>query len=192
MNSYVAFHQFQLLASGDLPTVIRSVKAFLDRQGPAEGTGQAPGLLVFDLGTGRQVDFDLRGSADEAIARLGIEPEGERKAAKGRPRLGVVAGEVTLLPRHWDWLARQPNRASGTLRRLVEEAMAREATDPKRRAEVLGTLLWSLAGNLEGFEEATRSLFRLDFPGLFARTDTWPGDLPRFVRDWLGARSGDL
>ncbi len=98
---------------------------------------------------------------------------------KGRPRLGVQAGEVTLLPRHWDWLARQPLKASGTLRRLVEEAMNRRSPeeDAKRRRDAVGTFLWTMAGNLPGFEEASRALYSGRFDDFTALIADWPRDI---------------
>jgi len=104
---------------------------------PYVGNSSGPLLIVAHV-NGQTVDFD------------GEEPV---KPGRGRPRLGVTSAEVTLLPRHWDWLAAQPARASATLRRLVEEAMAREPHDPKKRRDALGRILWAVAGNEAGFEE---------------------------------------
>src|ERR1044072_1961821 len=72
-------------------------------------------LLAFDDDTGRQIDLDLR-------------PEAQPARARGRPALGVEAKEVTLLPRHWEWLAQQRGGASATLRKLVEEALRKGRT----------------------------------------------------------------
>lgn len=184
---YSAFSGSRLIASGDLRTVLGGVKGFAE--------ASAEPFLIFDHSNGRQVDFDLRGSLDEALARVQTGPgsapsegaagAGSAKAGKGRPRLGVVAGEVTLLPRHWEWLAAQPLKASGTLRRLVDEARAKDAHDPRKRIEALGTLLWSLAGNLPRFEDASRALYSGDRDGFLAIASEWPGDLGPFCRDWL-------
>jgi len=197
---YSAFSGSRLIASGDLRTVLGGVKGFAE--------ASAEPYLIFDHSNGRQVDFDLRGSLDEALARVQAGPgsapseaaagasattaagggaagAGSAKAGKGRPRLGVVAGEVTLLPRHWEWLAAQPLKASGTLRRLVDEARAKDAHDPRKRIEALGTLLWSLAGNLPRFEDASRALYSGDRDGFLAIASEWPGDLGPFCRDWL-------
>ena len=162
---FSAFLGPRLLITGSLDEVKPVVAPFVDHaQGP---------LLVFDHATGRQVDVDLRESSP-APAKVG----------PGRPKLGVVSTEVTLLPRHWEWLNAQPARASGTLRRLVEEAMAAEALNPQKRREALGQILWALAGNEPGFEEATRALYAGDQERLIALTAGWPGDLPPFVREW--------
>jgi SAM-dependent methyltransferase len=185
MNTYSTFSGYRLVATGDLRTVISATKALLDALS-APGGGEEP-ILIFDHAKGRQVDFDFRGNLEDVIARA-LPPADEAppaKAGKGRPKLGVVSAEVTLLPRHWEWLASQPTKASGTIRRLVEDARAKEGTDPKRRAEALGNLLWSLGGNLPDFENATRALYALDAARLFSITDAWPGDLPSFVRNWF-------
>jgi hypothetical protein len=190
---YTAFEGCRRIATGNLTQVLTAAKELIDTRASAVAAGAAyylDGLLIFSHQTGRQADFDFRGTLDEVLSRAVPEkvnpgPSTDQKTGKGRPRLGVTSGEVTLLPRHWDWLSRQPGKASGSIRRMVEEAMAREKTDPKKRAEVLGTLLWALAGNLEGFEEAARCLYRQDLDGLFGYSDRWPENLPRFVREWF-------
>jgi hypothetical protein len=188
-NRYTAFAGYRRIGGGDLSAVLSAVKRFSEESGE--------GFLVFDHSTGRQVDFDLRGSMEDVLARaLPAEPSGNAvygtgsanvggKAGKGRPKLGVVAGEVTLLPRHWEWLAAQPLRASGTLRRLVDEARAKEASDPKRRIQALGNILWSLAGNLPDFEETGRALYAGDRARFLALVAGWPEDVAAFCREWL-------
>src|SRR5690554_8017594 len=133
-------------------------------------------LLIFDDSTGRQVDFNLSGTVQEVLDREAGLPEAR---GPGRPRLGVVAREVTLLPRHWDWLADQPGGASATLRRLVEEASRNEPPKARARraAAVTGRAMTALAGDRPGFEEAYRALDRGDrarFAGLIA---AWPADV---------------
>lgn len=150
-----------------------------------------PPVVVFDDCSGRTIDFDLRGSADEVLARLappdGASADGQdapvadtaESRSRGRPRLGVVAREVTLLPRHWDWLAQQPGGASVALRKLVEEARrvnaakdrARQATDATFR------VLSVLAGDLPGFEDATRALFAQDAQRFADCIAPWPEDV---------------
>lgn len=162
-NLYSAFRGTARLATGPAADVIAAVRNLDDH---TDGT-----ILFFDHLTGRQTDFDLSAPPP--------------KSGPGRPKLGVVSIEVTLLPRHWDWLGAQPARASGTLRRLVDEAMARELTDPKKRLEALGKILWAVAGNEPGFEEATRALYAGDRSKLEALASGWSGDLPALVRDWV-------
>jgi len=163
-NTFSAFRGTTLVASGPLAAVLEAVRALPPRE-RTDGT-----VFFFDHSTGSQTDFDLDGPPV--------------KAGPGRPKLGVVSTEVTLLPRHWDWLNAQPARASGTLRRLVESAMAQEASDPKKRREALGKILWVLAGNEPGFEEASRALYAGNRAELEHRAAAWSGDLPAFVRDW--------
>jgi hypothetical protein len=170
-TTYSAFLGTRRLATGPLADVLRTSWAHR----------QSPGLLFFDHSTGAQVDFDWRGSAEEVVARACPPPT---KPGPGRPRLGVVSTEVTLLPRHWEWLNAQPGRASGTLRRLVDEAMSREATDPRARREALGRILWAVAGNEPGFEEATRALGTGDREAVLGYARGWSGDLLAFVETW--------
>lgn len=170
-TTYSAFCGTRCLAQGPLEAVLRTAWPHRD----------SPGLLFFDHATGRQVDFDWRGDADEVVARA-LTPA--PRTGPGRPKLGVVSTEVTLLPRHWDWLASQPGRASGTLRRLVEDAMAREAADPGRRREVLAQILWAVAGNEPDFEEASRALYGGDMDRVRQLALGWSGDLPEWVGRW--------
>ncbi len=166
-----AFAGSQRIASGSLVEVARVVKA--------AGEGRTP-VLVFDDHSGRIVELDLRGSMEDVIARLAPSPAGEEGARRpGRPKLGVVAREVTLLPRHWDWLASQPGGASVALRRLVDEARkANSAKDRLRDAqEAAYRLMHAMAGDAPGFEEASRALFASDFETLGKVTAGWPGDV---------------
>jgi len=132
-----------------LPETTRTFTAFVGHRCVACGTItevltelvsiDPEGLLVFEDQTGNQIDFDLRGSAEDAIARLPDHPlfaaDFAKKAGPGRPRLGVVAREVTLLPRHWDWLEGQRGGISVALRALVEDAIKRGGTALRRCAE---------------------------------------------------------
>jgi len=170
-----AFNGLHLLATGPLAEVALAVRA-------AALAGAEGPLLVFDDGSGRVIDLDLRGSEDELRARLA--PAGEAAPrGRGRPRLGVTAREVTLLPRHWDWLAAQPGGASVTLRRLIDEARQREqgATGKRAARDAAYRFAHALAGDLPGFEDAMRSLFAGDREGLARHAAPWPGD----VRDYL-------
>jgi len=139
------------------------------------------GVLVFDDATGQQVDLDTRGTAEEIRARY-AEREVAEPRGRGRPRLGVVAKEVTLLPRHWDWLSSQPGGASVALRKLVDKARRTSGDADRIRAaqEAAYRFMSAVAGNLPGFEEALRALFAYDrrhFSNLVAK---WPED----VRDY--------
>ncbi len=168
---YHAFQGARHVASGPLAQVLTVCHPLYSKGG----------LLVFDA-TGRLMDFDWSGTLADVIKRAA--PEAAPRTGPGRPKLGVRSVEVTLLPRHWDWLNRQPPGASGTLRRLVEDAMARESTDPRKRAEALGRILWTVAGNEPGYEEASRALNRGDTARLTDIVSSWPG-LADFVRDFM-------
>lgn len=156
------------LAQGPLRTVLAAAKAAHDAHEP---------LLVLDDSTARAVDLDLRGSLEEALARL---PAPEARA-RGRPKLGVVAREVTLLPRHWEWLARQPGGASVALRKLVEAAARSAEADRRQSQEVAYRAMSTLAGDLAGFEEAARALFAADRDRFTRETQDWPPDVRAYV-----------
>jgi hypothetical protein len=153
-------------------------------------------LLTFCDQTGQVVEIDIRGSDAETLARLpperGLQGNGSAQIdseesgeprGRGRPKLGVVAREVTLLPRHWDWLATQPGGASVTLRKLVDEARrANVDRDRQRRAnECAYHFMSTMAGDMAGFEDASRALFANDAAKFLQQTEAWPTD----VRDYL-------
>jgi uncharacterized protein len=166
------------LASGPLAEVALQVMAAVDRGGT---------VLVFDDETGARVDLDVRGTAEEVLERLAPAErpaESEAPRGPGRPRLGVVAREVTLLPRHWEWLAAQPGGASVALRKLVEEARrANEGADRVRLArEAAYRFMSAMAGDAPGFEEATRALFAGDAGRFDAEAAAWPPDVRDHAR----------
>ena len=138
-------------------------------------------FLVFDDASGHQMDLDLRGTANEIPVRH-PEPAPVEPRGRGRPRLGVVAKEVTLLPQHWDWLNSQPGGASVALRKLVEQARKSSGDRDRIRAaqEAAYRFMTALAGNLPGYEEATRALFAYDRRGFGELIANWPED----VRDY--------
>ena len=160
-QTFTAFSGNRPIASGAVETMLRQTKAAMDG-------GEADQLLIFDDRTGNQVDFDLRGSADEVVGRLRVHPlfaggdvEDKPRRGPGRPRLGVVCREVSLLPRHWEWLEQQPNGISAALRRLVDEARKADPGEGRRRLarEAANRFMTALGGNLPGYEEASRALF---------------------------------
>jgi hypothetical protein len=139
-------------------------------------------FLVFDDANGTQVDLDLSGPEAAVRARyapMAAPANADPRAAAGRPKLGVVAREVTLLPRHWEWLKEQSGGASAALRRLVEAARRRQAEAGDRRPsqEAAYRFMSTMAGNLPGFEEAARALFAGDDKRLRALTKGWPRDV---------------
>jgi uncharacterized protein len=178
-----AFDGSTILARGRLAEVALAVRQRLDERPEAT-------LLTFDDASGRVIDLDLRGTPAEIVARLGDEPRG-----RGRPKLGVVAREVTLLPRHWEWLSAQPGGASQALRRLIDEARRGDRGETQERIarEAAYRFMNALAGNLAGFEEATRALFANDEVGFFRQAAGWPADIRTYAQElaWSAARSED-
>ncbi|WP_086062317.1 DUF2239 family protein [Muricoccus roseus] len=171
---FVAFDGLARLAAGSLAEAAVAAKRALERGGQGA-------VLVFDQATGAVRDLDLRGSEAEIAARYA--PAEAPASRRGRPRLGVVAREVTLLPRHWEWLASQPGGASVALRKLVEAARKRddEVGGARRRVEAAYRFISAIAGDLPGFEDAARALFARDKDRLRDCVRAWPPD----VRDEL-------
>lgn len=180
-RTYSAFHEGVLVAHGALPEVARAAAAAMRRSG-----GVAP--LVFDDAEGSQVELDLRGTPAQAAARAAAAPRATQPPAaaprgRGRPQLGVVAREVTLLPRQWEWLALQPGGASVTLRKLVDEARrASGKDDPRLAQERAYRFLHATAGNLPRYEEALRALFKRQRDEFDNAAAAWPEDLRRYAR----------
>jgi uncharacterized protein len=171
-----AFAGFKRIASGPPEQVALAMKAALDAKVDHQ-------FLVFDDASGNPMDFDLRGTPQEVLARLAPEKTPEQPAeparGPGRPKLGVVAREVTLLPRHWDWLAAQPGGASVALRKLVDAARVTHADADRRRLaqQSADRFMSALAGNEPGYEEAARALYAGD-RGRFAQSMmAWPTDV---------------
>ena len=140
-------------------------------------------LLIFDDVSGASMDFDLRGTPEDILARLAPEgtPEQQPEPARGpgRPKLGVVAREVTLLPRHWDWLNAQPGGASVALRKLVDAARVTHAGADRRRLaqQSADRFMSALAGNEPGYEEAARALYAGDRARFDQSMVAWPADV---------------
>lgn len=150
--------------------------------------GEAAAVLVFDDSTGRLVEVDWRGTPEEVRARLeapseSTGTEAPERRGPGRPRLGVVAREITLLPRHWSWLKSQPGGASATLRRLVDQARRVHASQDTVRhsQEVAYRFMTALGGDLPGFEEATRALFAGSRESFESSVAAWPKDFRAYA-----------
>lgn len=178
-RTFAAFVGNRLIASGDIQSTIAAAKALID-------AGEAENLLIFEDQTGMQIDFDWRGTVDEVIGRLrehSLFPEyaeGDKsRNGPGRPKLGVVSREVSLLPRHWDWLEAQSGGISAALRRLVDQARkANPAKEEARRVrDAVSRIMWALAGDLPGFEEASRALFANDSVAFQSHIAEWPEDI---------------
>lgn len=178
---YIAFEGGRCIASGDLHDVARAAKQALDRR-------QDASILVFDGRNSGPVEIDLRGSLDDVLARLpdiadapGADDDAASLAPRGpgRPKLGVVAREVTLLPRHWEWLARQSGGASVALRKLIDAARRTgEDGDRLRQAQEAAYRFMSvMAGNRPHYEGAVRALFAGDSRGFEKLIAEWPVDV---------------
>jgi hypothetical protein len=178
--SYIAFEGDRCIGSGDLRAVARSARQALGRQPHAS-------ILIFSGRTSALVDVDFRGSVDDVVARIPLpEPSAAEEdtavaapRGPGRPKLGVVAREITLLPRHWDWLAQQKGGASVAIRKLVDEARRNnEGSDRIRLAqEAAYRFMSTMAGNRPHFEEAIRALFAGDAKRFEQLIAEWPADV---------------
>lgn len=158
MTLYTAFEAQSVVATGDMTAMIAA-----QRDASARGVN----LLIYDDATGQVHDVDLRDAPPPA---------------RGRPKMGVKAREITLLPRHWEWLRSQKGGASAVLRRLVDQeikATAGTRSDHERQS-VTYAFISSIGGDLPGFEDATRQLFANDWMGFATRIANWPTD----VRDY--------
>jgi len=189
--SFTAFAGSRRIACGSLMKVARDVKEAIDG-------GIAGGVLIFDDATSETMELDLRGTVDDVLRRTeacrsvastaASAPSGTARGP-GRPKLGVIAKEVTLLPRHWDWLGLQPGGASVALRKLVEEARrANSGRDCLRRAQEVGYRFMSaMAGDYPGFEEASRAFFAGDQKRFNALVEPWPADVRDHARTLASA-----
>ncbi len=191
-----AFQDHRLLLSGPLVEVALAVKTAIEN-------GSLRAFTVFDDVTGRIIDLDLRDSKADIVERLSHPPrqfvgryasrpskaseptndEVSEQRGRGRPKLGVVAREVTLLPKQWEWLAAQPGGASAVLRRLVEEAKRAGGSRQQRQAahEAAYQFMLEIAGNLPGYEEGLRALFADDRTKLEQCVAAWPEDVRAYA-----------
>lgn len=176
--AWIAFAKRRRIALGEPRDVAARVKQYVEDHPDAS-------IAIFDAASSQPVDVDLRGSVAAVLKRLPLPPAEVPPPADaaprgpGRPRLGVVAREVTLLPRHWDWLGSQPGGASVALRKLVEAAQRSHAETDRRREATASAyrFMQALAGDEAGFEEASRALFAADFARLKQHVAAWPRDV---------------
>ncbi|MCX6850412.1 MAG: DUF2239 family protein [Verrucomicrobia bacterium] len=188
-HSFTTFDGHRRVAEGALRTNALALKSALERGSPGP-------VLIFEDATGRTVEVDTRGTDEDVCTRLAAQfPLCEQPAAeeptqepatprgRGRPRLGVVPREITLLPRHWDWLDTQSGGASVALRKLVEEArrQSSEKDQVRRALERAYQFMVTLGGDLPGFEEASRALFANDVLKLHEHLSAWPRDMSDYV-----------
>ncbi|QND51494.1 DUF2239 family protein [Phyllobacterium sp. 628] len=171
-----AFAGERRIASGMLDTVALAVKR-------ASDANPDHTILIFDDRTGKQVEFDLRGSDADILARLD-DPILEEARRPGRPKLGVTAREITLLPRHWEWLQQQPGGASVTLRKLVDAARVNDGGREIRRQaqEAADRVMMVLAGNQPHYEDTARALYAGNYQRFIELTEGWPQDVRDHIR----------
>ena len=186
IGSCTAFKGNQLVASGDVLNVAEKAKKLIDQDEQAS-------ILIFNDDTSELVEVDFRGTVKDVLERLKntakdgtstSDTDLRPQRGPGRPKLGVVAREITLLPRHWDWLNSQPGGASVTLRKLVEAARkANSGKDKVRNSqEAAYRFMSAMAGDFPGFEEAARALFAGDCECFNELVASWPDD----IRDYAG------
>jgi len=159
MTTYLAFDGADCVATGDMQAMIAAQRAALPR---------GVNLLIYDDATGAVRDVDLRDAPPPV---------------RGRPKMGVKAREITLLPRHWEWLRDQKGGASAAIRRLVDQAMSdsKGTRSDTARQNAAYAFLSSIAGDLDGYEEVTRALFANDWDGFARRMQNWPTDIRSFA-----------
>jgi uncharacterized protein len=187
-KTYTAFAGMRLIIAGDLKSMLLRTKKALDE-------GETETILIFEDQTGNQIDFDFRGMPEDVLARLSTHPHfapeeipDQVRTGPGRPKLGVVSREISLLPRHWEWLDQQPGGISVTMRKLVEEARKKSrGSDLARSAcEAIGKFMWAMAGNLPDFEEASRALYARDYTRLLSLIRNWPPDIRNHIERLAG------
>jgi len=184
-----AFAGSRCIVSGNLLAVVKKVKGLI-------GKDEQMPVLIFDDLTSELIEVDFRGSIEDVLKRL-EKPAADVASAgtpsnldksprrgPGRPKLGVISREVTLLPRHWDWLNSQPGGASVALRKLVEEArrINRDRDRVRRSQEVAYRFMSAMSGDLPGFEEAARALFARNAERFYSLIHPWPVDIRDHVR----------
>jgi hypothetical protein len=174
---YTAFEGQKVLATGPLEDVALAMRR-------RSKTNPSASILLFSDSSGKQMDVDLHGSESELIGRLQVfvakeDPNGAAVTGPGRPKLGVVAREISLLPRHWEWLATQSGGASATLRRLIEDAR-KNPSDKERVREAqerTHKFMTALAGDLPNYEEALRALYAKEKTFFQSLIRKWPEDI---------------
>jgi hypothetical protein len=168
MSDVTAFFEDRIIAMGGRGEVLRLVE---ERYAAADHAA----VRVYEDESGRVVDLDYWDAAASAAAGPPEPPRG-----RGRPKLGVVAREVTLLPRQWDWLARRPGGASAVLRRLVDQAIKAEPR-PEERRDAAYRFMSDHCGDRPGYEEALRALYRGERDRLEALIAAWPEDIRAYI-----------
>jgi uncharacterized protein len=182
-REYTLFVGNNLIVTGKIETVLTRSKEFFDQNCNER-------IALFDDTTGNVIDVDYRGTLEDVLSRLPSHPmftylneTPVKKAGPGRPKLGVISKEITLLPRHWEWLGEQQGGASVTLRKLVEKARKESAgSDNARRAlEAIGRFISDMAGDLPDYEEVTRAYYAKNWSVFEKLIVDWPEDIKEYV-----------
>jgi len=180
----VGFVGWELVARGTLDEVVAACR-LASAQRPNQRTA------FFDDVSGHAVEAPVAPTATRSpsegvspIVRSAPAAEREasdatgpqRKRGPGRPRLGVVSREVSLLPRHWEWLSAQRGGTSATLRRVIDAARKADGgtTERRRTIDAAHRFLWDIAGDLPCFEELTRALYAEQFQRVADLSCSWP------------------
>ncbi|MBA2936739.1 DUF2239 family protein [Paenibacillus sp. CGMCC 1.16610] len=180
-----AFLGVRVIANGLIEHVVTTVKETLDDRDLTQ-------LLLFNDSTGKPLDVDFRGTTDDVLKRLGEqfgnlpskEEDHQPTGRVGRPKLGVISGEVTLLPRHWEWLKSQPGGASVTLRKLIDEARRAgvEQSNVRESQEATYNFMTAMAGDFPQYEEALRALYASDLDRFYHFINDWETDIRNHVK----------
>lgn len=172
VTNYIAIDQQQIIARGALEAIARQVKEMSATLEP----------IVFETESCKRVEVDWHGNIEEVLARLIVDTPAA-KTKRGRPKLGVISKEVTLLPRHWEWLSQQPGGASVTLRKLVEQAQKHVSLEERItiKQQQLDGFMLLVAGDTQGFEEASRALYRNSKISFAKAICSWPDALKQLV-----------
>ena len=182
-----AFSGQRRIATGSLASVVLKAKAVADLK-------EYPEIFIFDDATGVLIDIDFRGTPEQVVANLARRAEAgvftgsaPQKRNPGRPKLGVIAREVTLLPGQWDWLDEQAGGASAALRRLVHEAKKEGKGRARQSQEAVYKFMTVMAGDLPGFEEALRAFYRKEKERFNGLIEPWPRDIRAHVKKLVAA-----
>lgn len=176
-NTYTAFDGEKLLIHGPLDEVVLKIKKKLGKE------NQRASIVIFSDATGRTMDFNFQGNDEDIRRRLEVfttADEGVKASSgPGRPKLGVISREVSLLPRHWEWLANQTEGSSAMLRNLVEGAMKKSSgvSEVKAAQERTYKFMNVMAGDRPNYEEALRALYRKDAKSFGELIADWPEDV---------------
>ena len=179
-NTYTAFEAHKIVSQGVLEDVVLKIKKRLEKSPESQ-------IVIYSDATGKSMDFNFTGSEKDVLKRLEVyttpETDPEKAAGPGRPKLGVISREVSLLPRHWEWLATQSDGASATVRKLIEESMKKTAgvNTVKMAQERTYKFMSVEAGDLANYEEALRALYRKDEERFSLEIKAWPRDVQKHI-----------